>query len=65
MQSISFFVYRVQLQIPGVKQPLPQNKLHKSYEEFQKLEQIVREQAIKQSWFFNYPSMIDEDGVCN
>jgi hypothetical protein len=25
----------------------------------------VREQAVKQSWFFNHPGMIDEDGVCN
>lgn len=25
----------------------------------------MREQATKQSWFFNHPGMIDEDGVCN
>lgn len=37
MQTINFFVYRVQLFIPGIRQ-LPQSKLHKSYEEFQKLE---------------------------
>lgn len=33
MQRINFFVYRVQLSIPGIRQ-LPQSKLQKSYEEF-------------------------------